>query len=380
MKLRIKCFLLAILALLLTGCSAQPETREERISRACAEIGQVCREAFAKAESVPAEFPAGATALTQNGMDAVEECLIGAGYAVLDFQGEYPEYLADPEGLYGFWEDVQAGEPGQTAFLRVRESGGFSYLEFSFDGSAGEFALADAAFDENGDVQIERLESRRVLDWTLTEQGNFYYQILPPDIHYVDYEKLRLVPPDRETYDLTLKYILKVGYQATNLFLCDWSEEDFGPLSFNDVFEYLYPKEEHRRLYASDFPAYPGKDCSLIPAEEFEAVVMAYFDISRQELRRRAMYDPALDGYPWKEQGTNDYIPFPTLEPEVTQVRENPDGTLTLTVNVGSAEVKLDSLFGHEVTVRPTAEGFQYVSNRVTFQTAYGLPPTEPRL
>lgn len=45
----------------------------------------------------------------------------------------------------------------------------------------------------------------------------------------------------------------------------------------------------------------------------------------------------------------------------------NTDGTITLTVQALSTDLKTDCLFAHEVTVRPLENGrFQYVGNKVT--------------
>lgn len=69
------------------------------------------------------------------------------------------------------------------------------------------------------------------------------------------------------------------------------------------------------------------------------------------------------------------------VEPEVTAYVVNPDGTMTLAVEMLSTDLKMDCLFAHEVTIRPLENGnFQYVGNRVTYQTEYGLPYTIPRL
>lgn len=120
-----------------------------------------------------------------------------------------------------------------------------------------------------------------------------------------------------------------------------------------------------------------------IPAEEFESALLPYFQIAQDELRRLARHDAAEDCYPWKPFLTNDAVWyfFPFLEPEVTKCRDHGDGTLTLTVDVGSADLKTDRLFSHELTVLVTGgDQFQYVSNKLTYQTAYGLPPDEARL
>ncbi|EPB8170386.1 MULTISPECIES: DUF6070 family protein [Bacteria] len=65
----------------------------------------------------------------------------------------------------------------------------------------------------------------------------------------------------------------------------------------------------------------------------------------------------------------------------MTEYKINSDGTLTLTVAMLSTDLKTDCLFAHEVTVRPLENGrFQYVGNKVTYQTEYGLPFCEPRI
>lgn len=374
-------FLFAALILPLTGCASESGNIEDQIRERCLEIAEVCKDAYAAAEKVPVDFPADSFILSQNGFDAIEACMIDAGYPTLDSQGDYPTYLANSDGVYDFWECVTAEKPAQMWYLRVLESGGFSYILFRFDGTAGWYYIADVEYEGGEDPRISRMESHQVLDWELTQKGNFYYQTRPSDIHYVDYAVVRLIPPDRSLYDLTRKYILPVGYQATNLFLCDWNENDFGDVSFNDVFEYLYQLKENALLYAEDFPQHDDPYYSMVPADMFEEAVLSYFDISRQELRERAMYDSQTQSYPWREEGTSEFLYFPFMDMEVTQYRDNPDGTITLTVNVSSPELKTDDLFGHEVTVRPLENGgFQYVANRITYQTEYGLPPSVPRL
>ena len=69
------------------------------------------------------------------------------------------------------------------------------------------------------------------------------------------------------------------------------------------------------------------------------------------------------------------------IEPEVTACQTDGDGTITLTVEMLSTDLKTDCLFAHELTVRPLEDGgFQFVGNRVTYRTEYGLPYCEPRL
>lgn len=54
-------------------------------------------------------------------------------------------------------------------------------------------------------------------------------------------------------YDLTMKYILPIGYHNVNLFLLDWSSDDYGNLCFNDLLDYLYRLKYNDYLYARDY-------------------------------------------------------------------------------------------------------------------------------
>ena len=70
-----------------------------------------------------------------------------------------------------------------------------------------------------------------------------------------------------------------------------------------------------------------------------------------------------------------------TMEPEAVSYTVNEDGTITITVQVLSTDLKTDCLFSHEVTIRPQENGeFQFVGNQVLSQTEHGLPYAEPRL
>ena len=54
---------------------------------------------------------------------------------------------------------------------------------------------------------------------------------------------------------------------------------------------------------------------------------------------------------------------------------------MTLLLSCLSTDIPTDCIFSHELTVRTLPSGdFEYVSNRVTFQTELGLPNAAPRL
>lgn len=351
--------LLLLAVRLLTGCGKQQDASQQ-----CLELARSCPDLCA-------------APLTRAGIDEVEDWLMEQDCCVLDSREGYPSYLANAQGVVDFWNTVQAGREADLTVVEVGQAGLTCWC-LAFDGGAGSCAVVDISLGP--EPEITRLEQRPVYDWDLTERS-FYFQILPTDGHRVDYTVLRLTPPDGALWDLTQTYIAPVGYLATNLFLCDWSGEDFGELSFNDVFEYCY---ELKNGTPPDPSAYrhTGEPYRIwIPAEVFEDTLLSYFDVSIEELRRLAMYDLETGSYPWRDLQTYDYVDFRFLESEVEGYTENPDGTLTLTVRVRYPEKKEDSLFVHAVTVLPLAEGgFRYISNRILEISDLGMPSAQPRL
>ena len=372
-------------AILLCGCSGQdtdliPPTFEsvppadrsdpmrERVLKRCEEIHGLYAEM---------EKPAGED--SRSAVDAIETLLMEAGLDVVDTDGIYPDYLTTADRFRDFW--VTRQEPAEQEVITIRESGALAYTLFSCQ-EDGVYTYIMHYPPEEGEEPY--FEQHEVLDWALTDRGNFYYQLYPAgDKHYSDYTLLRLNPPDRELFDLNLKYIRAGGYIGTNLFLTDWSEDDFGALSFNDLWEYLYYDCYGQHFSPEGYKFMPERECYQIPAAEFEAVVLPYFEIALDAFRDLAHYDEAGDFYPWRPIQTNDYsfLGFYDVEPEVISGQANPDGTVTLQVWMLSTDLKTDCLFSHEVTVRPLDDGrFQFVGNRITSRTEYGLPYCEPRL
>ena len=112
-------------------------------------------------------------------------------------------------------------------------------------------------------------------------------------------------------------------------------------------------------------------------------MVLPYFDLSPEALHALAGFDAQTESYPWCPIETNDMerYDYPAVEPYITQILENADGTKTLLASCLSTDIPTDCLFSHELTVRDLpGGGFQFVSNRVTFQTGLGLPNDAPRL
>lgn len=386
MKFRKILVLLLLTVLFLTACAhpnGQLDTgMQKQIEKRCAEIVSMYQELYSHADQEVPENRWEEPALAQSSIEAIEEHLQNAGLDVVNTNGIYPEYLTNGENFYSFWAAVQQNRDAQQEVITIRPSGALGYRLFTYqNGKAFVYTMVDS-LDDSLDPDYEVHE---ILDWDVTDRGNFYYRIYPEgDKHFANYTLIRLKKPDEELWDLNLKYIMAGGYIATNLFLANWTEEDFTGLCFNDLWEYLYRYENGTQFWPEGYEYSTEQRCYKIPAEEFEQVILRYFDIDVQTLRALAQYHADENYYPWHQIETNDYafyLSYYTIDPEVTAYRVNSDGTIAITVQMISTDLKTDCLFSHEVTVRPLENGgFQFVGNQVLSQGEYGLPFCEPRL
>ena len=100
--------------------------------------------------------------------------------------------------------------------------------------------------------------------------------------------------------------------------------------------------------------------------EEFESVIMTYFNIDSETLQSKTVYYSEDSTYEYKPRGFEEveYPEYPYSE--VVGFTENSDGTITLTANVVFPYAGDSKVYAHEVVVRPLEDGgVQYVSNRI---------------
>ena len=101
-------------------------------------------------------------------------------------------------------------------------------------------------------------------------------------------------------------------------------------------------------------------------------------------MKSQSEFDEEAKMYAWAPLGCGNYAPnfFGTSVPEVVEVRENPDGTVTLTVNaVCDMVICDDALITHDLTVKFKEDGsFQYLGNEIRKEDRNNVPEYQYRV
>ena len=359
-------------------------TDEEKatIQSECIVISELYREIYQQAEKVPSQYFGAEDNITQKTRDEIENILITAGYSVINSDSVYPEYLEHSDCVNAFWECVKQQTDAEVSFWGVSSTGGLYYRKFCFIGGKSYGIFAGADWKEDGKLELSYAAKREIFYWDMTYNADFIYRDLYLDRHWEAAHLLRLHPVDQPMYDLTMKYILPIGYHNVNLFLLDWSSDDYGNLCFNDLLDCLYRLKYNDYLYARDYPRYTTPYSYIaIPAKLFEDTIFPYFDISMEEFREKALYDAENDIYPWQDISCNNVLYYPSLIPEVTECIEIDESTKKLIVNVMCPDYQTDKLFVHEVTIRVLSDGeYQYIGNQITYKSDIDIPSPQARI
>ena len=293
------------------------------------------------------------------------------GYSAVDSRNQIN--MTEPEKVVEFCEKVDAQEEAEITILEVSYLGGFvKYDLHSKDGSVD--VVRSYYKYENGDIQREVTGSYQAEYWNYTEEGYLMFSgVWFSEELYVltlsgaeEHTALRVQPLDETYRVLSRKYLRPISFEQNNMFIVDWSEDDFGDLNFYDMYDILYPKVNGQYVpYVAD-DNLSVSAVYQIPKEEFESVIMKYFNIDSETLQSKTVYDSVDSTYEYKPRGFEEveYPEYPYSE--VVGFTENSDGTITLTANVVFPYAGDSKVYAHEVVVRPLEDGgVQYVSNRI---------------
>ena len=293
------------------------------------------------------------------------------GYSAVDSRNQIN--MTEPEKVVKFCEKVDAQEEAEITILEISYLGGF--VKYDLHTKDGNVDVVRSYYKyENGNMKREVIGNYQAEYWNYTEEGYLMFSGVWFSVElYVltlsgaeEHTALRVQSLDETYRELSRKYLNPISFERNNMFIVDWSEEDFGDLNFYDMYDILYPKVNGQ--YA---PYVADDNLSVsavyqIPKEEFESVIMKYFNIDSETLQSKTIYDSENLTYEYKPRGFEEveYPEYPYSE--VVGFTENNDGTITLTANVVFPYAGDSKVYAHEVVVRPLENGrVQYVSNRI---------------
>lgn len=366
-----------LLMLSVSGCSDAPP-EEDTVSETVIDIQAIPEDSKENAEEIinicidlykkAAEENKIADLETIRG---IVNCLGENGYPAVDSRNQIN--MTDPEKVVEFCEKVDAQEEAEITILEVSYLGGF--VKYDLHTKDGNVDVVRSYYKyENGDIQREVTGSYQAEYWNYTEEGYLMFSgVWFSEELYVltlsgaeEHTALRVQPLDETYRELSRKSLRPIGFEQNNMFIVDWSEDDFGALNFYDMYDILYPKVKGQYVpyIADDNLAVSA--VYRIPKEEFESVIMKYFNIDSETLQSKTVYYSEDSTYEYKPRGFEEveYPEYPYSE--VVDFTENSDGTITLTANVVFPYAGDSKVYAHEVVVRPLEDGgVQYVSNQI---------------
>ena len=178
---------------------------------------------------------------------SIVNCLGENGYPAVDSRNQVN--MTEAEQVLEFCEKVDAQEEAEITILEVSYLGGFvKYDLHSKDGSVD--VVRSYYKYENGDMKREVTGSYQAEYWNYTEEGYLMFSgVWFSEELYVlalsgaeEHTALRVLPLDETYRELSRKYLRPISFEQNNMFIVDWSEEDFGDLNFYDMYDILYPK------------------------------------------------------------------------------------------------------------------------------------------
>lgn len=303
-----------------------------------------------------------------------------AGYAVTT--GVEYANMGNYESADRFLAECMEGTCGAQVIYEVHHDGSIGRKKYIFDGTDMYVLSTGQMWSDENTPGMTYASYTRIKEWKYTDKGWFCYEVCvpePPEVsEVVDGSCLiRIKPMTKKLRELSEKCVRDLGYQGNNLLRSNWDAEHLKKLDYNGLFEYLYQMKYGKKFESADYP-------DGIPKEQFESLIMQYLPVTAQQIRKYAVFDKKNQAYAWMRLGCFNYIPtfFDTSMPEVTDIKENDNGTVTLTVEaVCDMVVCDDAVITHELTVRFREDGsFQYLGNKILNDAIKEIPDYQFRV
>ena len=286
------------------------------------------------------------------------------------------------ERVDSFLEDCMAGNGGSVVMYKIHDDGGLGRMKFIFEGTDMYVVSAKSVWNEEGKSVMSYISYTRIKEWKYTDKGWFCYELCvpePPEVSEIMDGSflIRIKPMTEEQHEMSERCVRRLGYQGNNILCSNWDSNHMEELDYNGMYEYLYVMKYQKPFEPEDYQ-------EGIPKAEFESLIMEYLPVTAEQIREYAVFDEKKQNYAWERIGCFSYAPtfFGTSLPEVMDINENEDGTITLTVDaVCDMVICDDAVITHELTVRFADDGsFQYLRNNILNDGIQDIPSYQYRI
>ena len=266
-----------------------------------------------------------------------------------------------------FLAKAQKKQKGSGVIYEVHSEGSIGRKKFIYDGKEMFLLASNASWDDNGKPIITFVSYTRIKKWRYSRKGWFCYELCVPEYpevtEMVDGSCLiRIKPMSDNKRKLSRKCVRGLAYQGNNILCSNWDQEHMQKIDYNGLYEYLYTMKYKKKFNGKKYP-------SGIPKDQFEQLIMEYLPVSREDIEKYASYNEKKKTYDWMRLGCFNYAPnfFGTSIPEVTKIKHNSNGTVTLTVDAVCEMVLCnEAVITHELTVKFNKDGsFRYLGNKI---------------
>ena len=266
-----------------------------------------------------------------------------------------------------FLAKAQEKQKGSGVIYEVHSEGSIGRDKFIYDGKEMFLLASNASWDDNGKPIITFVSYTRIKKWRYSRKGWFCYELCVPEYpevtEMVDGSCLiRIKPMSDNKRKLSRKCVRGLAYQGNNILCSNWNQEHMQKIDYNGLYEYLYAMKYKKKFNGKKYP-------SGIPKDQFEQLIMEYLPVSREDIEKYASYNEKKKTYDWMRLGCFNYAPnfFGTSIPEVTKIKHNSNGTVTLTVDAVCEMVLCnEAVITHELTVKFNKDGsFRYLGNKI---------------
>ena len=273
-----------------------------------------------------------------------------------------------------FLAKAQEKQKGSGVIYEVHSEGSIGRKKFIYDGKEMFLLASNASWDDNGKPIITFVSYTRIKKWRYSRKGWFCYELCVPEYpevtEMVDGSCLiRIKPMSDNKRKLSRKCVRGLAYQGNNILCSNWDQEHMQKIDYNGLYEVvsrliinLYTMKYKKKFNGKKYP-------SGIPKDQFEQLIMEYLPVSREDIEKYASYNEKKKTYDWMRLGCFNYAPnfFGTSIPEVTKIKHNSNGTVTLTVDAVCEMVLCnEAVITHELTVKFNKDGsFRYLGNKI---------------